>query len=295
MSSYHKLKETVGGIEQLVDVETGEIKLAIDPNKYQITSIAQREAFKKKLEFEIRKRTNNWVACYHETIKELPQKITLEELGTLFLLLPYMNFKKQGQLTMKGERMELKHIEKAISKSRRRTIEIVSDLVDVGVLEREREGKKVFHNVAPAFHTIGRTNHGYFTKTYQQFVLTLKNKYDLTIQLAGVLYAILPYFHYSTFMLCTNPNEADEQKVDPITPNELSELLNIPVKTVYKHMNGLVLRGVIVKSSARGVNLYRVNPDLMYRMDFETEHTKTVRAEFEKIMHLYQKQKNDLK
>ncbi|MFP5111598.1 hypothetical protein ACSU64_04340 [Bacillaceae bacterium C204] len=49
----------------------------------------------------------------------------------------------------------------------------------------------------------------------------------MTIQLAGLLYAILPYFHYKTFLLCTNPNEEDDKALDPMSESELAELLGI--------------------------------------------------------------------
>lgn len=289
---YKKLYTTNSGQEHLIDTETGELKIAVNPLNYKITSITQREAYLKKLEREERKRSKNWVACYHKSIKLLSSKLTLEEKGAVFFLLPYMNLKRNGEMTLRGERMDVKKIAKAIGKSVPRTKVLLPKLVEAGVLYKEFEGRRVVYGMAPEFHTIGKVQEGYFTKLYQQFTLILKDEYDLNIQLAGVLYAILPYFHYKTYLLCTNPNEQDDKALDPMTERELGELLGVDRSTVNRLMSKLARRGVVAKIGAYGVSIYRVNPDLMYRLGNESDYTEAIRADFQETMKSYKKDNN---
>ncbi|MFP5111597.1 hypothetical protein ACSU64_04335 [Bacillaceae bacterium C204] len=115
-----KYKMTESGIEYWLNNETGEVKQLVDPNKFTVTSNEQREAYKRKLKRDyaiINGRSKNWVACYHDAIKSLSSKLTLEEMGAVFLLLPYMNLKRKGELTIRGCRMNANSISKAIGKS----------------------------------------------------------------------------------------------------------------------------------------------------------------------------------
>lgn len=294
IEGHSKIKTTNSGIEHWFDNETGEIMYVVDPLRFTVVSNEQREAFKKKLEREkaiVNGRSKNWVACYHDAIKSLSSKLSLEEMGAVFLLLPYMNLKRNGELTMKGEKMNVNSIARAIGKSVPQTKRLLPKLIDTGVLFKERQGRNFIYGIATEYHTIGKGHDGKFTKLYQQFTITLKEEYDLTIQLGGLLYAILPYFHYSTYLLCTNPNEPDDKALDPMSESELAELLGTDRSTINRLMHQLSRRGIIAKIGANGVWIYRVNPDLMYRMEKETEFTSAVRADFLETMKLYQKEK----
>ncbi|PFO05802.1 hypothetical protein COJ85_08970 [Bacillus sp. AFS076308] len=276
---------------QFIDRATGEI---YDKDEYYLRSRKQVEAYQKRLAKEqaINKgRSKNWVACYHEAIKSIASKLTLEEMGAVFLLLPYMNLNRKGELTMRGCRMNVNSIAKAIGKSVPQTKRLLPKLVEAGVLYKEREGKSFVYGVSSEYHTIGGGHDGRFTKLYQQFTTTLKEEFDLTIQLAGLLYAILPYFHYKTFLLCTNPNEDDDKALDPMSESELSGLLGIDRSTVYRLMRELSRRGVVAKISSFGVSIYRVNPDLMYRLGYESDLAVAVRTDFQETMKLYQKKR----
>lgn len=84
MEGYTKFKTTNSGIEHWANNETGEVKYLVDPLTHTFTSIEQKEAYKKMLEREqaiINGRSKNWVACYHDAIKSLSSKLSLEEMG----------------------------------------------------------------------------------------------------------------------------------------------------------------------------------------------------------------------
>ncbi|MBT2722858.1 helix-turn-helix domain-containing protein [Bacillus sp. ISL-46] len=291
---YTKFHTTINGVEHWAHNVTGEVKYLVNPSEFTITSNQQRDAYLKKIEREnaiINGRSKNWVACYHDAIKSLSSRLSLEEMGAVFLLLPYMNLKRKGELTIRGEKMNVTSISKAIGKSVPQTKRLLPKLVETGVLYKEREGRSIVYGVSTEYHRIGKGHTVHFTKLYQQFTLKLQEEYDLTIQLAGLLYAILPYFHYKTFLLCNNPNEQDDKALDPMSECELSELLGTDRSTINRLLNQLSRRGVTTKIGSHSVSIYRVNPDLMYRMDKETEFTVAVRADFQETMKLYQKEK----
>lgn len=185
--------------------------------------------------------------------------------------------------------MTINDIASTIGKSLAQTKRLLANVIDSGVMYKEREGKTMVYDISAEYHTIGKNHEGHFTKLYQQFTTTLKEEYDLTIQLAGMLYAILPYFHYETYLLCTNPNESDTTTLDPMSESELADLLGIDRSTVNRLMNQLAKRGIVAKIGAYNVAIYRVNPDLMYRMEKETDFTEKVRADFTETMRLYKK------
>jgi predicted transcriptional regulator len=76
-----------------------------------------------------------------------------------------------------------------------------------------------------------------------------------------------------------------------MSETELSELIDTDRSTINRLMHQLSRRGIVAKIGSHGVWIYRVNPDLMYRMKKETEFTASVRADFQETMKLYRKEK----
>lgn len=275
------------GFDYYVDAETGEM---FAKNDYRLQNVRQINAYremKKREEMRLKNRGRNWVACYHETLRELIRKLSLDEMGALIKLLPYMRFNKSGQLLMDDVRMGAKEIAKAIGKKERQTKTLISALVKAGVLREEKEGRRKVYSVDRAYHTIGITPGSPFTKLFQSFAKKQLEK--LTIQQAGVLYAALPFFHYKSYLLCNNPDEPDENKADPMDAKELAEKLNVNYKTLYRHLDALSKKGLILKVGAYGVTIYRAHPDLMFRAEVEDEFTEKVRQDFRDAMRAYRK------
>lgn len=118
-----------------------------------------------------------------------------------------------------------------------------------------------------------------FTKIMQKATknklrLLQKGKFDgLTLEQIGLLYKIIPYFHWSKFYLVENPDEQDPDKLQPFDLKKLAEKLGLSYKTLKRHMSGLMKAGIVMKSSAYGRHIYTVNPQILYRIDQETAET----------------------
>lgn len=285
LNKYQKIRETGNGLDVVVDKETGEIKYLASAHTHVITSKRQRDAYKKAKQKELYRaiqRSKNWVACYHDPIRELSARLTIEQLGALIKLLPFMRMNHGGKLIFKGgQGMTINEIQEVINKSKRQTRDLVKALVKVGVVLRKKEGRTYIHFISEKYHTMGKTHEIPFTKLFNRFARLKLEK--LTLQEAGLLYLVLPYFHKDTYLLCNNPYEIDRDLIDPMTREELAALLKMDVRTVSRYMNSLVRHGIVMRVSAYNVVNFIVHPDFMFRSDIETDYTEEVRTRFKDL------------
>jgi predicted transcriptional regulator len=262
-----------------INIETGE-DVSQD---YTLRHRNQDEAFKRKQmvdranEFRSQK---HYVNCYHGPIKDVTQTLKLNELGALIKLLPFLRFKGDGLLELKGKPMTAKDIAKAIGKSERMAKGIIANLLEEGILVKEGERKGVKYFVAERFHTIGYTLEGQaFTKLYQRETRLRADK--LSIQEAGLLYKIIPYFHYQTYFLCANPDANEKtEDLEHLNQAQLADLIHESRETVKRGVNSLMAQGFVMKISSYNTSRILVNPDVMFRSEYETAHTDVVRKQF---------------
>lgn len=249
---------------------------------YEVTSLQEKENRRKHAIIKGNTEERNkqrYVNCYHEPIKDITSKLKLHELGTVLKLLPFLSFKHQdGLLTKDRQPMTMDDIAEAIGKSKRAATTVITTLVDAGVIVKQGTNRKPLYYVDRQYHTIGKTREGaQFTKLYQNQTKLRADK--LSIQEAGLLYKMLPYFHYQTYYLCTNPNAntEDGEVLDHLSRKTLAELIDEDYKTVKNGINSLSDNGFVVKVSSHKVTHLLVNPDVMYRQESETEYTNHVR------------------
>lgn len=266
---------------RIVNIKTGE-DLSDD---YTLRNRKQDEAYRKAKQLEDYKSRNvgrRHVRCYHEPIKEILETLKLHELGALIKLIPYMKFNKDGLLTKDATPMTIDIMADIFGKSKRASQTVVNALVREGVLEKVKPKKTINYRVTERYHEMGEvTQDGYYTKLYQ--VESRKVLERLTIQEAGLLYKILPYFHFENYYLCANPNEHEPSEIKHLNHNDLSLLIGEEVQTVYNNMKALIRNGVIMKVSAYGAVNYLVNPDVMFRKEIENEYTDHVRNQFREL------------
>lgn len=253
-----------------------------DKEKEYKRSYLQLEAYKRKLEREARnakRRKQRFVVCYHRTIKKLIKEVPIECLGVLANLLPYVKYNDEGRLYYEGEPINNKIIAKLIGKSVDRTKKLTAQLVKAGVLLTEKKGRSRVYKLSPEYHVMGEINKNLsFTKFYRE---AAKSKLKmLTIQQAGLLYAMIPYFHYSTFKLAFNPDEPDPDKVVAMTHKELAEEFNISTDSLTRWMKALMDLSIVLKISDGRVVHYKIHPDIMYRQEEDTDYAEMVRKDF---------------
>lgn len=206
----------------------------------------------------------NYVNCYHESAASLNNVLSVDELGAIMKLITYIKMNADGALYYEGKRMNNALMAKAIGKGVRQTATIAATLHRVGVLSREKVGRTYVYSVEDRYHSMGYVVKGeQYTKVMQ--VKTRTDVRNLSVQAAGVLYKMLPFFNYEHFYLCTNPNEAEEDAIYPISHRQFADLVDVDRNVIDRGVKELMRFGFIGKFSSSNGELYAVNPDIATR------------------------------
>jgi DNA-binding IclR family transcriptional regulator len=178
---------------------------------------------------------------------------------------------------VKPEPMNKADIARVLGRSKTNASGLVDRLVALGLLESRSEG---FY-VNKRFHSMGeRITNGVFTKLYTVRAKEITDK--LRLNEIGMLYKIIPFFHYSEYYLCVNPN-VDKAFIEYIGRETLAESIGHDVATVSKVMSRLQSVGAILVTGTRKESRYLVHPDLMFRQaeGYESDWTNAVRKLFD--------------
>lgn len=246
------------------DEDTGTQLTIVDSSRYDVRRKPSKRAEPSpKPYFNTRGKTS-YIECYHDPIKLLNNVLRIHELGALLKLLPYMKRPLNGKLELNKRLMGITEIASVIKKTQRPTTRIIESLVTTGVMLVEREGKRNVYAINPLYHAFaGGLDTGHYTKLYQ--TKTRISIADVSLQAAGLLYKTLPYFHYSRYYLCANPNERSGGLIQHLTQNELARLIGEDPMVVSRSMRELISAGFIMRQSAYDNEVLRVNPEVMYR------------------------------
>lgn len=263
---------------RVIDVTTGEDH----SEEYSLRKRSQDVGFAKALEKE-RYRTEtadrHWVASYHDPIEELSKELTLTETGAIIKLIPYMRFRAEGKLIKDGKPLKQADIQRIFKRGNKATIRILKELSDKGVISILKEGRSNVFYISARFHEKGNVDTTErFTKLYQ--VRTREITDRLPLHEAGILYKILPYFHYSRYYLVRNPDEPDKDKLDYIGRDELADLIGMNRHDLSPAVNKLRGLGALMSTNSGRSVRYLVHPDVMFRQSVETDWTDSVRELF---------------
>ncbi|MES5264258.1 hypothetical protein [Priestia megaterium] len=261
-------------IKKYADVKTGEIvefRVQTEQEKRYLERRQQIEAYKQK--------GKHFIACYPQELRKINHELSLIEAGAAMRLLGYLRWNKGGKLIDKDEPLKIKDLAKILSKGTTATKAILKRLESFGLINKAREGRANAFFINPQFFQFGgKLGSGYFMKLYS--VKSRNVVSELTLQEAGMLWKVIPYFHYENYYLCENPDEPDPSVIRHMTRERLAEHVGHDTKTVSKLTNALKRKGAIMTTEARGCKRYIINPDLMYRKDYEDDYTRSVRELF---------------
>ncbi len=271
-------------VQRTYNPETGEIGTFIpDGSGVTYRTEEQRETARQHFERERMKLTYrglNWVACYHEAILGIVRDLSLIEAGALIKLLPFLRFKSAGKLVADGKPLKQADIARILGRKKRQTIDILAQLEKLRVITCEKEGRSNVYYISVDFHSMGDVVEGAsFTKLYQ--VKAREIAEELTLSEIGLLYKILPFFHYQTYYLCENPDEENPEVIRHLNREQLAEKIGHDPQTVTELVGKLRSKGVLMTTGSRNTTHYLVHPDVMFRKEYEDEYTRVVRRMFE--------------
>jgi predicted transcriptional regulator len=223
----------------------------------------------------------NYVVSYNESVSEIIRDLSLTEAGALVKILLQLRINGDGRLLkgsmVRAEPMNKADIARVLGRSKSNANVIIDRLLEIGVLESNVSGfyiNKRFHSMG------GRIADEVFTKVYTVRAKEIVDK--LKLNEVGMLYKIIPFFHYSEYYLCVNPN-VDKAFIEYIGRETLAEAIGHDVATVSKIVSRLQSVGAILVTGTRKEVRYLVHPDLMFRQaeGLETEWTNAVRKLFD--------------
>lgn len=264
---------------RVIDVSTGELQGAEYSIRHRNQDAAYRDiAEKERYLFATKER--HWVASYHDPIEEISRELSLTETGAIIKLLPYMRFRTRGKLIKDGKPLRQSDIQRIFKRGKTATIDILRTLEEKDVISVLKEGRSNVYFISARFHEMGGVKESErFTKLYQ--VRTREITDELALHEAGILYKILPYFHYSEYYLVDNPNEPDVSKLRYIGRNELAERIGMRAHDLTQAVRKLRGKGALMSTESGQSIRYLVHPDLMFRQSAETKWTEAVRKMFD--------------
>lgn len=222
----------------------------------------------------------NYVISYNEALLNIVRDLTLKDAGAMVKIVLQLRIKGDGKL-LKGslvapEPMKRADLAKVLGRSKSNANAAIDRLIALELLE-EQAG---YFYVNKRFHTMGtRLSSEVFTKMYT--VRAKEITEELRLNEIGMLYKIIPFFHYSEYYLCVNPN-VDKRHIDYIGRETLAEAIGHDVATVTKIMSRLQSVGAILMTGTRREVRYLVHPDLLFRQaeGYESDWTVAVRKLF---------------
>ena len=263
----------------VIDVDTGEL---VRDGSVSIRHASQDEGYRQAIEkdrYKLATSDKHWVASYHDPIEEVSSRLSLTETGAIIKLIPYMRFKTNGKLIKDGKPIKQADIQRVLKRGKTATRDILNKLESEGVISVLKEGRSNVFYISARFHDKGSVRDSdKFTKLYQ--VRTREITDELELHEAGILYKILPYFHYTEYYLVDNPDEEDVSKLRYIGRNELAKRIGMRRQDLTKAVNKLRSKGALMSTNSSNSTLYLVHPDVMFRQTTETEWTEVVRKMF---------------
>ncbi|MBM7573636.1 hypothetical protein [Aquibacillus albus] len=268
---------------KVINTQTGEIECETN---YVITEEQLRERKEREAKGrEVHRERNEYykdprkfVINFIEPIREVMHDLTLTQAGVMMKVLPYTQ--KYGKLKSNGKPLTIKDISKVIKRAEKATRRSLAELEDIGLIVSE--GRPKTYTVNPLYHLTNKVKdrkNARFVKLYKSKAKELLDR--LSLVEAGLVYKMIPYFHYETFILCGNPNEDNPELYEELGQNDLARLIGYDEEELKKLMRRLRTKGIILQTDSSYIKSHYVHPDLFYRMDRETEKAKQLRDMFE--------------
>jgi len=217
---------------------------------------------------------------YNEAVESLIQDLTLIEAGALVKLLLCLKLNNGGLLTKGDKPLNKTDIARILGRSRPATNAIVERLFEFGVLESIEDSGKTYYRINSRYHTMGEAlAKTVFTKVY---ITKARDIIDsLKLNEIGMLYKIIPYFHFTEYYLCVNA-DSDRESIEYMGRESLASAIGHDVATVSKLMAKLQSAGALLVTGSKNESRYLINPDLMFRQGEgdSTDWTWAVRKMF---------------
>jgi DNA-binding MarR family transcriptional regulator len=278
-------------VVELVDQETGELEEYLrvkDVFESQAAAARKRQAYKemreKEEQREAAKASDNrgFIKVMNGQLDDLNKELSLIDAGLLFRLSVYLRMESGGMLvakkTAEGTSLPLKQVdlEKILGKKSSGVKKAVERLESLGVIRKEKQGRRVVFFINENLISIGKGGEGKpFSKVYKAYAKDMLA--NLTDREAGLILKMTAYVNYYYMLLTHNPTERDADKAKPLRLHEIADLLGVEEKYFTVLISNLKRKGAVatfdVGTKGKGVIIY---PLLCDKGNDQEEVVKTV-------------------
>lgn len=313
-------------LELVMHAEGGSLRKRLiidDPEKYELMSKDQKRAYIEKMKREQLRMMDPrgpFVMGKNEPIRNLEgSDLTVADRRYFMMLVLYAGFNGEP-LKKDGVALTNEMISSLWNLDRKRTINRLSKFTEIGLLERikNQTDRRIVHYVLnELYFQKGKTT----TKPKEKFVKLFQNKLSDVINevekineiknrhrktktsihnVIGLLHGVMPYFHFETYYLVSNPDESiiepGETVLDALerNPKALKHLSKSHIgrilgyqkanrTTIDTYMDILQKAGAVMVLKTKNKTRYLIHPDLMFRLDHDgtDKYTRHIRAMFE--------------
>ncbi|BDG37249.1 hypothetical protein BV455_02426 [Parageobacillus caldoxylosilyticus] len=259
-------------------------------NRKQDDFMKQNEKAKKEFE-EFNKDAGKFIWSYPEKIRQLikSEEFTKSDITMIFYLATFVN--SAGYLSHdNGVKFSKKDIQEKLEISRNAFSKFFNKLIDHKILIPS--GKNFMWNDEYNFYgsTKGKASPTMLVRSYVnqiRYLYEAKNRKGKKLYSAIKLYpvfALIPYLHHSTNIICKNPDVKNIEDIEYFNIKEIAELLDLnQTKKVSSGLSSLLLNGqtVFVKVECRNETYLKLNPRIFWRGTVAPD--KKLVAEFDMI------------
>lgn len=242
--------------------ESGNPRINADADKYGVYNIAKRDAYRERQIIENSRLCAPFTFTHMDNIKYVIANVPDKHCGYLLYLQCFIDY--EGRILHPNNRpMNKQDIANKLKLSIRSFREFMRYMIHNGIIRCD-DG---VYSVDKRYHWRGALEQ---SRAIKSFIDTVKQLYtDTDAKDLGFIYKLLPYVHWETNFICSNPNELNPDEIIPLNKSDIAELTGMTEKSVYTKLRNLKLGDEYVFADvAYGKSHYCViNHRLFYRKD----------------------------
>lgn len=248
-----------------LNTSTGEARDLAD---YTQSKQRQAEGYRKHNEG----RRHDFTFTDMENITEVIGKIEDKHCGYLLYLQCFISYEDGLLVRANREKtpMTKADIQEVVGLKRSAFYEFFRAMTENDIIIANEDGT---YSVNSAYHFKGNTDNPNVIKSFTAKVRELYT--GRNAKKLGFIYKLLPYVHFETNTICTNPYEKDVRKVEQLTKKDIAKVTGVSEKSVYSYLRSMKLGDEHVFAEIRRgkERYYKLNPFIFYRKNGRPDAT----------------------
>ncbi|WP_269409619.1 hypothetical protein [Lentibacillus daqui] len=208
---------------------------------YVYESIESKE--RKRLYASYKRDKRHFTFTHMQRVLEITESLTNKQCGYVLMLQPYIQYETNVLVTAgrNPKPLDINAIAKIFGIQRRYAKQAIQTLTDASVIMEN--GDQYLMNERYHFRKKAGGKADMLVKTFHTAVKGLK----LSPSELGIIYKLIPFIHYNSNLLCSNPHEKDDNNVNVLSKSQIASLLGISRQKFDQVIKELTLQGVVAE------------------------------------------------